>query len=113
MSPYKTLILSANSAGCSGGDGGRGAERDDPVAGHPHTALPPRFCPGPKPTQPGPANSPTVSTSRRPATSRCTPADGVGSASPASGHKPGSNGRGSCGPPPPRGPAALVRDRGS
>ena len=32
-------ILSANSAGCSGGGGGRGAERDDPVAGRPHTAL--------------------------------------------------------------------------
>ncbi len=32
-------ILSANSAGCSGGGGDRGAERDDPVAGRPHTAL--------------------------------------------------------------------------
>src|SRR3954452_7271493 len=40
------LILSANSAGCSGGGGGRGAERDDPVAGRPHTALRRRFCPG-------------------------------------------------------------------
>ena len=39
-------ILSANSAGCSGGGGGRGAERDDPVAGCPHTALRRRFCPG-------------------------------------------------------------------
>src|SRR5215211_1517218 len=56
-----TMILSANSAGCSGGGGDRGAERNDPVADRPHTALRRRFCPGPKPTQPGPANSPTVS----------------------------------------------------
>src|SRR5215213_6883606 len=55
------VILSANSAGCSGGGGDRGAERNDPVADRPHTALRRRFCPGPKPTQPGPANSPTVS----------------------------------------------------
>src|SRR3954463_7102582 len=39
-------ILSANSAGCSGGGGGRGAEWNDPIAGRPHTALPRRFCPG-------------------------------------------------------------------
>src|SRR5215218_4504903 len=57
----ETEILSANSAGCSGGGGDRGAERNDPVADRPHTALRRRFCPGPKPTQPGPANSPTVS----------------------------------------------------
>src|SRR5688572_30539164 len=42
----ETEILSANSAGCSGGGGSRGAERDDPVAGRPHTALRRRFCPG-------------------------------------------------------------------
>src|SRR5215218_10127623 len=57
------LILSANATAYSGGGGDRGAERNDPVADRPHTALRRRFCPGPKPTQPCPANSPTVSTS--------------------------------------------------
>src|SRR3954454_14344956 len=37
--------------------------------------------------------------SRRPATSRCTHADGVGSASPAPAHRLGSSGRGLFGPP--------------
>src|SRR3982750_3508146 len=42
----RAVHLSANSAGCSGGGGGRGAEWNDPIAGRPHTALPRRFCPG-------------------------------------------------------------------
>src|SRR3954449_734081 len=85
------LILSANSLDLVGWAWALGksgvAERYE--GGQQQDRPAPRLHRRPLPTSP--PNSPTVSMSRRPATSHCTSADGVGSASPALAHRPGSS----------------------